>query len=131
MQSSRKVNNTMIWWLRKIDEMNYFTNTTTFKFRIHRLLFFLDLYQHKPLHLWLWDPTQRFQQHKLSSFWLQDYPWRFKSSTIVDLDAATSDLPDLMIWERLPKVTLKEEWTIPFRSHKNTSKVSQKFWKRS
>ena len=131
MQSSRKVNNTKIWWLRKIDEMNYFTDTTTFKFRIHRLLFFLDLYQHKPLRLWLWDPTQRFQQHKLSSFWLQDYPWRFKSSTIVDLDAATSDLPDLMIWEWFPKVTLKEEWTIPFRSHKSTSKVSQKFWKRS
>ena len=31
------------------------------KLQIHRLLLFLDLHQHKPPFLWLWDPTQRFQ----------------------------------------------------------------------
>ena len=34
---------------------------TTCKLRIHRLILFLDLPQHKPSCLWLWDPTQRFQ----------------------------------------------------------------------
>ena len=29
--------------------------------QIHKLLFFLDLLQHKHPHLWLWDSTQRFQ----------------------------------------------------------------------
>ena len=65
-------------------------------------------------------------QHKLSSLWLQDYSWRFRSSTVIDLVAATLDLPDLMIWERFLVVTFIEEGTIPFRSHKSTSKVSIK-----
>ena len=34
---------------------------TTCKLRIHELLLFLDLHQHKHPCLWLWDPTQRFQ----------------------------------------------------------------------
>ena len=44
---------------------------------------------------------------------------------VFDFVAATSDLLDLMIWERFSVVTLKEEGTIPFRSHKSTSKVSK------
>ena len=31
------------------------------KLRIHELLLFLDLHQHKLPCLWLWDPIQRFQ----------------------------------------------------------------------
>ena len=31
------------------------------KLRIHELLLFSDLHQHKHPCLWLWDPTQRFQ----------------------------------------------------------------------
>ena len=34
---------------------------TTCKLQIHRLLLFLDLHQHKPPCLWLWDLTQSFQ----------------------------------------------------------------------
>ena len=34
---------------------------TTCKLRIHGLLLFLDLHQHKPPYLWLWNLTQRFQ----------------------------------------------------------------------
>ena len=97
---------------------------TTCKLWIHRLLF-LDLHQHKPPCLWLWDPTQRFQQHKLSSLGLQDHLWRFRLSAIVDLVAATSDLPVLMVWEWFPIVTLIEKYIIPFRSYKSTSKVSK------
>ena len=68
----------------------------------------------------------KVQQHKLSCLWLQDHPWRLRSSTIVDLVAATSDLLNLMIWEWFLAMTLKEEGAIPFKSHKSTSKVSQK-----
>ena len=55
----------------------------------------------------------------------KDHPWRFRSSAIVDLVATTSDLPNLMIWEWFSIVTLKGKCTIPFRSHKSTSKVSK------
>ena len=34
---------------------------TTCKLRIHKLLLFLDLHQHKPPCLWFWGSTQRFQ----------------------------------------------------------------------
>ena len=49
---------------------------------------------------------------------------RFRSSAVVNLVASTSDPSNLMIWEWFMVVTLKEEGTIPFRSHKSTSKVS-------
>ena len=54
------------------------------------------------------------------------HPWRFKSSAIVDLVVATSNLPVLMVWEWFSIVNLIEEGTIPFRSHRSTSKVFQK-----
>ena len=101
MQSSRKINNTTIWWLRKTDETHCFKEKTwewfnliilkvkqiyykriqVFTIRFNpksiatscsnlltqprassksTLLFFLDLQQHKPPYLWLWDPTQKF-----------------------------------------------------------------------
>ena len=50
----------------------------------------------------------------------------FRSPLAVDLVAATSNLPVLMVWEWFLIMTLKVEGTIPFRSHKSTSKV---FWK--
>ena len=43
-----------------------------------------------------------------------------------DLIAATSNLSILMVWEWFLVVTLKGEGTVPFRSHKGTSKVPTK-----
>ena len=39
---------------------NLLTDTITYNLRIHELLLFSDLHQHKQPYLWIWDPTQRF-----------------------------------------------------------------------
>ena len=43
-----------------------------------------------------------------------------------DFDAATLDLPVLIVWEWFPIVTLNGEGTTPFKSHKSTFKVITK-----
>ena len=50
----------------------------------------------------------------------------FRSSSIVDLVAATLDLPVLMVWEWFPVVPFNGKGTTSFRSQKRSFKVSSK-----
>ena len=88
--------------------------------------------QHKHPHLWLWDSTQRFSN--------TNSPVCDSKTTLEGLDHQLLLIfkqqlqiyrSVLKIWEWYPVVTLIEEGTIPFRSHKSTSKVFQKLEKDS
>ena len=91
-----------------------FTNTTTCKLRIHRLLLSLTFAKHKHPRLWLWDPTQRFSN--------TNSPVCDSNTTLEGLDhqhlwwlekAATSRTPDLKILQGItPVEDIREFWGI-------------------
>ena len=140
MHNSGKINNTTIWWPKKTNETNSFKVKTWEGFdlailkvkQIHyRELKFLQsdltLNLLLPLVVTYWyDHVQALNPRTPSLLDLQNTNSHICDFEISLKGLATQTLPDLMIWEWFLVVILKEEDTIPFRSHKSTFKVSTK-----
>ena len=80
---------------------------------------------HKHPHLWLWDPTQRFSKTNSLVCVSKTTLKGLNHQQLLIFVASSSYLLILIVWEWFLVVTLEEEGTIPFRSHKSTFKVSQ------